>query len=57
VFFADVGYDGQRPEYVTRHDPDIVYATGRGRRRASGGAAEMTNDYVTASGHPVGYCR
>jgi hypothetical protein len=49
VFFSDVGYDGQRPEYVTREDSDIIYATRRGPGWAAGGAGEMTNDYVIAT--------
>jgi hypothetical protein len=49
VFFPEVGYDGQRPEYVTRNDPTIIYATQRGRGWASGGEGLLTDAYIAST--------
>ena len=49
VIFFDVGYDGQHLEYVTRDDPDVSYATMRGRGWASGGAYRITEEYVRST--------
>ena len=49
IFFPDVGFDAQRPAYVTRNDPDIIYATQSGRGWASAGEALLSNDYVLAT--------
>jgi hypothetical protein len=47
VIFFDIGYDGQHVEYVARHDPNVIFATMRGRGWASGGDNHLTDEYVT----------
>ena len=47
LVFFDVGYEGQRPAYVTREDPDVTYGTMASRSWASGGDNHLTNEYVT----------
>jgi hypothetical protein len=49
VWFNDVGYDTQRTAYVTRNDPDILYATQSGRGWAWAGAQAITNEYLAAT--------